>query len=289
MKRALRLLRGFTLIELLVVIAVIAILAAILFPVFAQAREAARKVSCLSNCRQMGTAVMMYAQDYDEMYPSCSWDTPPLGTADNDSRNPNYRTAMSWPFKIQPYLKNRQVFVCPSDPNPKNGWSCYQDFSGSGCDAAWGIPTPISYAPNLEVLGYVGYQNSSGCLGDGSFIPDWNQAPKSMAAVPSPASTYLIADYGRCTLEAWWVNNLRAANYTRVHNASAPGGGRTVDGTDPWKSRKQATSVYRHTNGSNIVYVDGHARWGHGDRITSGDDWTDGGGRASEGIVPRDY
>ena len=55
--------------------------------------------------------------------------------------------------------------------------------------------------------------------------PDWNMAPKSMAAIPTPASTYMIADYGRCTLESWWVNNLRAANYTRVFNQSAPGGG----------------------------------------------------------------
>jgi prepilin-type N-terminal cleavage/methylation domain-containing protein len=61
--------RGFTLIELLVVIAIIAILAAILFPVFAQAREKARQASCLSNAKQMSTAVMMYAQDYDETFP----------------------------------------------------------------------------------------------------------------------------------------------------------------------------------------------------------------------------
>ena len=61
--------RGFTLIELLVVIAIIAILAAILFPVFAQAREKARNAACLSNCKQLGTAVMLYVQDYDEVYP----------------------------------------------------------------------------------------------------------------------------------------------------------------------------------------------------------------------------
>jgi prepilin-type N-terminal cleavage/methylation domain-containing protein len=66
--------RGFTLIELLVVIAIIAILAAILFPVFAQAREQARKSMCLSNCKQLGTAMQMYAQDYDDMLPG--WDNP---------------------------------------------------------------------------------------------------------------------------------------------------------------------------------------------------------------------
>src|SRR5436305_1149642 len=90
---------AFTLIELLVVIAIIAILAAILFPVFAQAREAARKTSCLSNTKQMGLGVMQYVQDYDEMYPCNSWDTPPLGTADTDFKNPNYLTAMHWVFR----------------------------------------------------------------------------------------------------------------------------------------------------------------------------------------------
>jgi prepilin-type N-terminal cleavage/methylation domain-containing protein/prepilin-type processing-associated H-X9-DG protein len=280
--------RAFTLIELLVVIAIIAILAAILFPVFAQAREKARAIACLSNCKQIGLAVMQYTQDYDEMYPCNSWDTPPIGTAETDNRDPNFRTAMNWPFKIQPYLKNRQVFVCPSDPNPKNGWSCYTTASGSGCVDEWGIPTPISYAPNQEVFGYGGYQNSSGCLGDGSFIPDWNMAPKAMAAIPTPASTYMIADYGRCTLESWWVNNLRASNYTRVFNQSAPGGGRTADNTAPWSTNRLLGSVYRHQQGSNIVFADGHAKWRNGMQITSGDNFYDG-ERAKEGIVPREY
>ena len=76
--------RGFTLIELLVVIAIIAILAAILFPVFAQARESARKASCISNTKQLGLGVMMYAQDFDETYPCNSWDGALMGTTDND-------------------------------------------------------------------------------------------------------------------------------------------------------------------------------------------------------------
>ena len=283
MKRRAGLRSAFTLIELLVVIAIIAILAAILFPVFAQAREAARKASCLSNCKQMGTGVMLYTQDYDEMYPCNSWDTPPLGVTDHDSGQADYRTAMQWVFRVQPYIKNKKVFVCPSDPNPKNGWSCYDAGTNAGCHE-WGIPTPISYAGNFEIMGYGGYQNSNGCLGDGSFIPDWNMAPKAMAAVPSPASTYLIADYGRCSLESWWVNNLRAANYTRVFNQSAPGGGQTADTTEPWATRRNQPNVARHQGGSNIIYADGHAKWQHGNRIFGGD-------RAihPEGIVPRSY
>src|SRR5579872_2890780 len=85
--------RGFTLIELLVVIAIIAILAAILFPVFAQAREAARKAVCISNNRQIGLGAMMYVQDYDEMYPTNAWNTPAIGVADNDVHSGNYHSA----------------------------------------------------------------------------------------------------------------------------------------------------------------------------------------------------
>lgn len=284
---------GFTLIELLVVIAIIAILAAILFPVFAQARESARKTSCLSNTKQIGLAIMMYTQDYDEMYPCNNWDTPPLGTADHDAQNANYLTAMSWPFKTYPYIKNKQIFICPSDPNSKSGWSGYS-LDGT-CSDGWGIPIPISYAPNVEIIGYAGYNNPNGCLGDGSFIPDWNMAPKSMAAVPSPASTYMFADYGRATLESWWVNNLRAANYTRVFNQAAPGGGYSVDESNAtWRDRRQQSGVYRHQMGSNIGYADGHSKWRNGNQIFSGDNFVDTPAgaptrRSSEGIVPREY
>ncbi len=281
-------LRAFTLIELLVVIAIIAILAAILFPVFAQARESARKISCLSNTKQMGLVIMQYVQDYDEMYPCNSWDCPPLGTTDTDSHNPNFPAAINWMFKVKPYVKNRQILVCPSDPDPKNGWSGWDNNPNPTCDDAWGIPTPISYASSSDLLGYGGYQNSNGCLGDGSFIPDWGFAPKSMASVPTPASTYMLADYGRETMEEYWVNNLKAANYTRVYNTSAPGGGTTADTQEPWASNRKNPSVYRHQMGSNITYADGHSKWRNGNQITSGDDWEDG-RHAPEGILIREY
>jgi prepilin-type N-terminal cleavage/methylation domain-containing protein/prepilin-type processing-associated H-X9-DG protein len=106
--------RGFTLIELLVVIAIIAILAAILFPVFARAREKARQTSCLSNVKQMGLGAMMYVQDYDEiMFHRCSgtWGGAPPATIYWAPRTPTE------PGLILPYVKNYQMFFCPSEPS----------------------------------------------------------------------------------------------------------------------------------------------------------------------------
>ena len=108
--------RGFTLIELLVVIAIIAILAAILFPVFAKAREKARQSSCLSNVKQLMLGATMYAQDYDEtMIPGSR-----MSSGANEYR---------WYQAIEPYLKNSQILVCPSKPNSTlgYGWN-YQEF-----------------------------------------------------------------------------------------------------------------------------------------------------------------
>ncbi|RYX84030.1 DUF1559 domain-containing protein [bacterium] len=90
---------AFTLVELLVVIAIIAILAAILFPVFARARENARKTSCLSNLRQLGLGFMQYTQDYDEAFPLSSYPA----------------TNISWTLSTAPYIKSTQIFRCPSD------------------------------------------------------------------------------------------------------------------------------------------------------------------------------
>src|SRR5437667_11534195 len=97
--------RGFTLIELLVVIAIIAILAAILFPVFAMAREKARQATCLSNQKQLGTAMSMYIQDYDERFPN--WRTIVPVTPEN----PNGK--ITWVENMQPYCKNKKIWVCP--------------------------------------------------------------------------------------------------------------------------------------------------------------------------------
>jgi prepilin-type N-terminal cleavage/methylation domain-containing protein len=113
--------RGFTLIELLVVIAIIAILAAILFPVFARARNKAREASCISNGKQLALAVRMYVQDYDETFPSARI-VPGCPYPDYNASIPYMLAAErqygGYPTLLNPYVKNHQVFYCPSDDTP---------------------------------------------------------------------------------------------------------------------------------------------------------------------------
>src|SRR5689334_18094759 len=109
--------RAFTLIELLVVIAIIAILAAILFPVFAQAREAARMSSCISNQRQIGMGLTMYLQDYEETLPAADWGNAFVGPPFTvfGFQNGAGVAPPTWADVFQPYVKNTKIMKCPSD------------------------------------------------------------------------------------------------------------------------------------------------------------------------------
>lgn len=147
---------GFTLIELLVVIAIIAILAAILFPVFARARENARRSSCMSNLKQLGLGLMMYVDDYDEHMPMNGY----------NAGGGIYR---SWRVSLQPYIKSTQVFVCPSNSNTDTN-------SGSGP----GVPLISSdYSANLGIGGPFGAYNSVGPI---------------LAAIPFPSTTFFVVE-----------------------------------------------------------------------------------------------
>ncbi len=235
--------RGFTLIELLVVIAIIAILAAILFPVFAQAREKARAVSCLSNEKQIGTSMLMYAQDFDEAIvpwyiSSKSGDTRPVGQK-------------TWCALLQPYIKNgatigtngfygsNGVFKCPS-------WSLdkvYEASDKSDCDAG-SLHSSFDPKPYEQYADYgIAFQMPT-MLGSGTQSDPFLQYPGGLisdaastvvvflAAVARPAETALIAD---------GITAKTAAN-TGITIAFG------------------CESAAMHQGGGNFVFLDGHAK-----------------------------
>lgn len=159
--------QGFTLIELLIVIAIIAILAAILFPVFARSRENAKRMSCMSNMKQIGIGILQYVQDYDERFPMTAWKnannipttrkggdaTVPAEMFDvaPDGNGPkNYSTWMDYTF---PYVKNLQVYVCPSRPMPWTDGAMVSSWNGAYGNNYSGYFFP-HYAYNAYISGW---------------------------------------------------------------------------------------------------------------------------------------
>ena len=174
--------KGFTLIELLVVIAIIAILAAILFPVFAKARDKGRQSACLSNIKQIGMASMMYCEDYDETYPyyyytaSMAW---PFGVMLPPQSGPNTYDGGPWTYPLAPYIKNTGIWYCATSP---------RDPGDHSKDTATGV-SPTNYGINSMVV-----------------MPDYwisigktppRGGPVTLGSVVDPTKTFLWEDWGQ--------------------------------------------------------------------------------------------
>lgn len=241
---------GFTLIELLVVIAIIAILAAILFPVFAQAREKARTASCLSNVKEINLAWQMYLQDYDEtlvpLYIPTPTDAYPIHT---------------WAKGIDPYVKSWAIHRCPSAPDTGAEF-------GGGPNSWWG---------NQQRHGSVGYNYSN--FEDWWDCSDNGHRPLSLAAVNTPAFTITFVDSNYPTPNAdptflptnsfhgeYFVNGPAqyAAILPAVHDCvfyNGTNGGWDWSSAATPKPHFMGFTIDRHNEGMNVGWADGHAKY----------------------------
>jgi len=260
---------GFTLIELLVVIAIIAILAAILFPVFASAREKSRQISCASNMKQLGMAFQLYAEDNDETI------------AQGCDHSPGYFTGPGWAGQIYPYLRSASVFTCPDDTTkPASPYTVVSYILNQ--DLVW--PNVIGQNGGFHGafgnLGRINAPSSTVLLFEGSGILANLQSPDGNDAYP----------------------NDNANNYT--HGSAASNGGYAVvysgkgNNYDPFVRINTGTdfgerfnsnpvssptwifypfpNIARHTDGSNFVAMDGHVKWLRASQISTGSGPWDG-------------
>ena len=230
---------GFTLIELLIVIAIISLLAAILFPVFARARENARRTSCISNLKQIGLGVMQYLQDYDETYPLRDYRIP-TGVAGPDGEI-LFDTWVFWTQIIHPYTKSHHVYYCPS--------------SRMTADA------DASIVPGNSQLSTM----LNGNYGISSHIT--RVTPTSAmhaAAVRLPASKIMFLEFGN---QSFLYTEVSKAAYTNAYYL--PGGGARGRSCAALSAHSAAfvramapdCENGRHFQGNVVGYADGHAKW----------------------------
>ncbi|MES2462611.1 MAG: DUF1559 domain-containing protein [Armatimonadota bacterium] len=235
---------GFTLIELLVVIAIIAILAAMLFPVFAQAREKARQSACMSNLKQIGLGFIQYVQDHDETFPH-SHNTLTAPTFNlPDGRTGTGR--VNWPMQIYPYIKNVQVMSCPSDPD-----SAYK-FNATTNPYLYDYskPVPLSYGANGRMY--------------------FRTIPLSDADIRFPADTYWIADLHRenpVSFEPYDTGGWQGSNAFNRLRFSKQCGQISTSGNISLPAGVNPENCVRHNGGNEIVFADGHVKWVKWDQL----------------------
>ncbi|MDX1934417.1 MAG: DUF1559 domain-containing protein [Capsulimonadales bacterium] len=273
---------GFTLIELLVVIAIIAILAAILFPVFAQARDKARQTTCLSNLKQLGVATQMYAQDYDEIFPG--------------NIHTRFANGVWWWQQLPPYVQKSSgkigfqndddsaghIYVCPSAKPEEN---LVRTGTQGDIDRY-----KINYLPASTIVDYnILVDAALNCPPDSNICPRGGPA---LAVVNRPADTAWLTDNGNYRRPGgsngefsfhlrlsggatqsgrmqWTIGAVggSAEATTAVYETNAPAV-RSPECTAAGRPARACRHVsYRHSGGANMLYMDGHAKWMRGEAV----------------------
>ena len=239
--------RGFTLIELLVVIAIIAILAAILFPVFAKAREKARQTSCASNEKRLGLAFVQYSQDYDEYYP--------CGVVASGGQE--WTLGVGWAGEIYPYVKSTGVFTCPDDYFPAT-------------------PTEISYAYNNDMV--AGPANDFADLSKMANASKLASPAVTVRPYTNVGDVYSNITQGIETGPSYY-SALGHGIYLRVTARREPAPwypipvprGRSDGESDGLRRRSiREFATGRHTDASNVLFFDGHVKWMRGTTLSPG-------------------
>lgn len=240
---------AFTLIELLVVIGIIGILAAILFPVFSQARDMARATASLSNMQQIGHATQMYAQDYDETL--IPWRNCPVRSQDGvQACSINDQVASLWTNTIQPYQKNKDILFCPSYSDANTAKAMDQ----ADCD---GNGSPGS--------------GSAGLLPADQYFSHYGLAPHSVYNAGQCDQTG-AAPYANFPGSGWTsdggVYHFQAATYASISEVARTANltdGLTFQGHDqngPFVGTLfGCEGRFRFREGANIAFMDGHAKW----------------------------
>jgi len=246
--------KGFTLIELLVVIAIIAILAAILFPVFAQARAKARATACLSNQKQMGLALLAYSQDYDEQmvrgwYGAVGGNEAGYGTSDPSAANPA-NAKWKWMDSIEPFTKNEGIFTCPDAPVGIGGgnqgkYVYYKKLGTPGQPAAPNANFYGSYAINSAYWGGV---DNNARRGPSNGVP--------LAIVENPASTIWVMD-GNGSYQISWPDT--GADPETIKSVGSLKYISWQNGSDI-NNMQEGAVIQRHQGQLNVIYCDGHAK-----------------------------
>lgn len=279
--------KGFTLIELLVVIAIIAILAAILFPVFAKAREKARQASCASNLKQLSLAVLQYCQDNDEMFPATHvqpnyggsggpFTTPLPAGAPSYASGADWVAGQGWAGEIHTYVKSTGVYKCPDDPTTSvvvNGET----------------KVPISYAYNYNLPDAYIMTWWTGGWGSGIFAKQG-----TIEGLNQPTQTVLFCEVQGAVADPTNPNESDSpasdgvfilpeptSNPNAIQMATGYLGGRgdymatgkSLGGNPGYGNTATGNYVSPtgiHTDGSNYAMADGHVKWLRGDQVSSG-------------------